>query len=52
MLLLSVVAVLRVDSDDGSRLIVPVCLAHLGRARRFVADVEARLGPAGVNGAP
>ena len=52
MLLLSVVAVLRVDSDDGSRFIVPVCLAHLGRARRFVADVEARLGPTGVNGAP
>jgi hypothetical protein len=52
MLLLSVIAVLRVDLDDGSRFIVPVCLAHLGRAGRFVADVEARLGPAGANGVP
>lgn len=45
MLLLSVIAVLRVELADGSRFVVPVCLAHLGRARQFVADLEARLGP-------
>jgi hypothetical protein len=50
MLLLSVIAVLRVEMNDGSRFIVPVCLAHLGRAKRFVTDVEARLGRAGANG--
>ena len=52
MLLLSVIAVLRVDLRDGSRFIVPVCLAHLGRAGRFATDVEARLGRAGANGEP
>ena len=50
MLLLSVIAVLSVELKDGSRFIVPVCLAHLGRAGRFVTDLEARLGRAGANG--
>lgn len=52
MLLLSVIAVLRIELNDESRFIVPVCLAHLRRAGRFVADVEARLGSTGANGVP
>lgn len=52
MLLLSVIAVLGIELNDGSRFIVPVCLAHLGRTRRFAADVEARLGPARATEAP
>ncbi|MFC2177140.1 hypothetical protein ACFLRH_01855 [Actinomycetota bacterium] len=52
MLLLSVIAVLRVELTDGSRCIVPVCLAHLGRAGRFADDLEARLGPARADEVP
>ncbi len=52
MLLLSVIAVLRVELNDGSRFIVPVCLAHLGRAGRFAADMEAALGSSRTNEVP
>jgi hypothetical protein len=42
MLLLSFIAVLRIDVRSGRSFLIPVCLAHLGRAKRFVADVEVR----------
>lgn len=40
MLLLSVIAVMRIDQVGGERFLVPVCLAHLGRASRVVEAVN------------
>jgi hypothetical protein len=42
MLLLSFVAVLRVEGRDGTVRTVPICLIHIPRATRFAADVETR----------
>ncbi len=39
-LLLSFIAVVRIERPTVGRDTVPVCLAHLPRARRFLADVE------------
>ncbi len=44
MLLLSLVAVIRIDQADGERFVVPVCLAHLGRASRVVSAINLRKG--------
>lgn len=41
-LLLAVIAVLRIESSNHPPAAVPVCLAHLRRARRFIADIELR----------
>jgi hypothetical protein len=40
MLLLSFIAVIRIEGAGRRPFIVPVCLAHLPRARRFTAGVE------------
>jgi hypothetical protein len=42
MLLLSFIAVVRIEERNEKARTVPVCLAHLPRARRFLADVELR----------
>lgn len=42
MLLLSFIAVLRIEAKPERPFIVPVCLAHIPRARRVVAEIEER----------
>ncbi|NNC93085.1 MAG: hypothetical protein HKN80_11420 [Acidimicrobiia bacterium] len=41
-LLLGFIAVVRLAARDQPVVAVPVCLANLGRARRFISDVELR----------
>jgi hypothetical protein len=52
MLLLSYIAVLRIEPTDGSRFVVPVCLAHLGRAKRFGAAATVRSETGGATEVP
>lgn len=40
MLLLSLIAVIRIDGGGERSFIVPICLAHIPRARRFAQTVE------------
>jgi hypothetical protein len=40
--LLGLIAVVRIEAHDRPARTVPVCLAHLPRARRFIAAVELR----------
>ncbi len=50
MLLVSLVAVLRVESQDGTVHTVPICLIHIPRARRFAAVIETMGREAGPTG--
>ncbi len=48
LVLLGVHAAMKIRLVDRAGLDVPVCLAHLSRARRFIAGVESRLSAAGL----
>lgn len=50
MLLLSFVAAIRIEQDDRPPFIVPVCLAHLGRARHMVEEVQKQRAHSGESG--